>query len=143
MANVALEILERCRRDARFSGLLDVGAVAKANAGDGLTLFPFCWLQRPRDKSSALGAELMARRMRSFLSQHKGYNLKRILKEGAPDEEPALTRGGLVRLKAFSGAAPARASERLLFGMTREQAHGDAYGSALSLLFQPPARASD
>ncbi len=77
-AYFGLELLERCRRDEHFSGLLDVGAIAKANAGEGLNLFPFCWLQRPRDKSTPLGSELMAQRMRSFLTQHQGYNLKRI-----------------------------------------------------------------
>lgn len=76
--------------------------------------------------------------MQSFLARHKGYNLKRILKEGGQDGERALTRGGLVWLKASSGAAPARASDRLLFGMSRAQAHGEAYGSALSLLFSTP-----
>ena len=129
--------LERCRGEECFAGLLDIGAVAKANAGEGLTLFPLCWLQRPSGKSTPLGAELAARGMRSFLSQHKGYNLKRILKEGARDEEPALTQGGYIRLKAFPGAVPEPA-ERMLFALTREQAREEAYGSALSLLFSTP-----
>ncbi len=132
-AKFGLEILQRCRRDEGFAGLLGAGAVAKANAGDGLNLFPFCWLQRPRDKSSPLGSELMAQRMKLFLSLHTGYNLKRILKEGTREDEPVLASGGFIRLKAFAG--PASETQRLLFVLTREQADHEAYGSALSLLF--------
>lgn len=133
----ALEMLERCRRDASGSGLLDADGIAQANSGEGLHLFPFCWLQRPSDTSTPLGAELLAQGMRAFLTQHVGYNLKRILKEAAPEQESVLTRGGLVRLKSFPGG-PAAPGEHLLFGLAREQARGEARGSALSLLFSTP-----
>ncbi|MGD0641206.1 MAG: hypothetical protein ABSC22_10705 [Roseiarcus sp.] len=135
IANFALELLERCRRGESRPGLLGVRDIAKANAGSGLNLFPLMWVQRPKDKASPLGAELTTQGMRTFLNHHRGYNLKRILKEGAREQEPTFTRAGFVRLKAFGGERDAPFGERIVFEATREQALAEAHGSAISLLF--------
>jgi hypothetical protein len=131
-----LELLDRVRRAEVSSGLLTMREIAEANAGDGLNLYPFLWLQRPKDFSDPLGGELIRRAMRLLLDDHLGYNLKRILKEASRNQEDAYTRGGLIRLKACGGGASAAAAERILFGLTREQAKKEAFGSALSLLFE-------
>ena len=55
IANFSIRVLERCLGHGARSGLLDIDAVARANAGAGLNLAPICWLQRPRDRTSPEG----------------------------------------------------------------------------------------
>ena len=102
--NFAIDILERCLSDETLSGLLSIDAVARANADGGLNLAPICWLQCPRDRTSPKGAELMAFGMELFLKQHRGYNLKRILKEAPADEEARFVAGGFLRVKTLKSA---------------------------------------
>lgn len=131
----ALELLDRARRGASNAGLLASREVAAANAGEGCNLFPLLWLQRPRDMSCPEGARLTTRGMHLFLDDHQGYNLKRILKEGSREQERAFTRGGLIRLKSCFIEKGAEVEERILFGLTRDEARAEAFGSAIGLLF--------
>jgi DNA-binding CsgD family transcriptional regulator len=130
--NFSIRILERCLGGEAQSGLLGVEAVARANAGQGLNLAPICWLQRPRDRTSPKGAELMALNMEIFLKQHRGYNLKRIVKEVSADEEARFVAGGFARVKTMPNP---QGGERVALVLTREQAQAGEFGSALGLLF--------
>ncbi len=133
--NFAIDILERCLSDETQSGLLGIDAVARANGGAGLNLAPICWLQRPRDRTSPKGAELMALGMELFLKQHRGYNLKCILKEAPADEEGRFVAGGFVRVKTLNAIPTVQGGERLALVLTRQQAERGEFGSALGLLF--------
>jgi hypothetical protein len=138
IANFSIRVLERCLGHGARSGLLDIGAVACANAGAGLNLAPICWLQRPRDRTSPKGAELMALGMEIFLRQHRGYNLKRILKEAPADEEARFVAGGFARVKTLSAGPGADWHERVALVLDRAQAERGHFGSALGLLFACP-----
>lgn len=133
--NFALQLLDRAMRNPAESGLLSLTEVGEANAGEGLNLFPFLWLQRPRDPTSSEGARLLTRAMHTLLDEHKGYNLKCIIKEGGREQEEAFTRGGMKKIGICSGATTAPGGERFLFRLTREEARRDAFGTGLSLLF--------
>jgi DNA-binding CsgD family transcriptional regulator len=130
----AIDILERCLEGESASGLLGADAIARANADGGLNLTPICWLQRPRDRTSPEGAELMTLNMEIFFTQHRGYNLQRMIKEVAADEEARFVTGGLVRIKALS-AGSSDNDKRVALFLTREQAEAGGFGSALGLLF--------
>jgi DNA-binding CsgD family transcriptional regulator len=134
-ANFAIELLNRVVANPGAAGLLSLPEVAQGNAGEGLNLFPFLWLQRPRDPASPEGARLMTRAMYTLLEEHKGFNLKCIVKEGGREQEEAFTRGGMKKLAPCASEAGAPEGERFWFGLTREEARGDAFGTGLSLLF--------
>jgi len=129
------DLLERVHRDITTSGLLASRDIAVANAGEGCNLFPFVWLQRPNDFSTPAGAQLITRGMHLLLDDHKGYNLKRIIKEGSREQEQPFLKGGMKRLKSCWIENGAEREERILFGLTREEARQDAFGTGISLLF--------
>ena len=128
----ATSILERSVGDGHSPALLSIDAVARANASVGLNLSPICWLQRPRDRTSKKGAELMALNMEIFIRQHRGYNLKCLVKEVSADEEARFVAGGYTRVKKLSATGGA---ERVALILTREQAERAEFGSALGILF--------
>ncbi len=134
-ANFAFELLNRVVANPDAAELLSLPEVAQGNAGEGLNLFPFLWLQRPRDPMSPEGARLLTRAMCTLLEEHKGFNLKCIVKEGGREQEEAFTRGGMKKIATCSGAPNAPRGERFLFRLTREEARRDAFGTGLSLLF--------
>jgi DNA-binding CsgD family transcriptional regulator len=129
------DLLEGVRRNMATSGLLSSHDIARANAGEGCNLFPFVWLQRPNDFSTPAGAQLIARGMHLLLDDHKGYNLKRMIKEGSREQEQAFLKGGMKRLKSCWVEKGAEREERILFGLTRDEARQDAFGTGISLLF--------
>jgi hypothetical protein len=133
--NFTIEILEQCLRDESNCGLLDFDAIARANAGPGLTLFPLCWVQRPCDPVNPLSRELAVQRMRTFIVQHEGYNLKRILKDCDSGRDAEYLSGGMVVLKRFAIESGGRGIERVLVGLDREQAQAARFASTLGLLF--------
>jgi hypothetical protein len=57
-------LLDRCLDNGRCCGLLDAASIARANAECGLNLLPLCWLQRPPNTTSPLGAELALERVK-------------------------------------------------------------------------------
>jgi len=128
-------LLERSRRDITTSGLLASREIAEANAGEGCNLFPFVWIQRPNDFSTPAGAQLIARGMHLLLDDHKGYNLKRMIKEGSREQEQPFLKGGMKRLKSCWVENGAEREERILFGLTRDEARQEAFGTGMSLLF--------
>ena len=130
-ARYALELLDRCLDDERCCGLLDAASIALANAGGGLNLLPLFWLQRAVDTNSPLGAELAAIGMESFLGQHRGYNLKRIIKETSAEEAARFEAAGMRTVKRFDSPS----GEPVVLALTREEAQASGYGSALGLLF--------
>lgn len=130
-----LELLERTWRQKDSLGFLTLDDLARANAGDGCNLLPFLWIQRPKDASSPKGAHLLTRAMRSLLDDHRGYNLKSIVKEAGREHEEAFTRGGLRKVRSSSLNPEILGNERLLFRLTRNEAQHDAFGTSLSLLF--------
>lgn len=139
--HLVLKLMDRARRGQTPIGLLDWNETGAANAGEGLNLFPFLWLQRPADPSSPEGARLLTRATRFLLDEHRGYNLKRILKEAAPEQQNACVRNGLKRLRSIPHAAQSPSEkERILFSLTREEARASADGTPISLLFDdtPP-----
>ncbi len=130
-----MELLTRASQEKVASDLLPLRDLAEANAGDGCNLFPFLWIQRPTDVSSPEGGRLLTRGMRSLLDDHRGFNLKSILKEAAREQQEAFTQGGLRKIGSCCSGPGASAGNRLLFGLTRDEARQVAFGSALSLLF--------
>lgn len=128
-------LLERAHRDMAMSGLLASREIAEANAGEGCNLFPFVWLQRPNDFSTPAGAQLIAKGMHLLLDDHKGYNLKRMIKEGSREQEQPFLKGGMKRLKSCWIEKGEQREERILFGLTRGEARQDAFGTGISLLF--------
>lgn len=134
-AHFALGLLEHAFLEKDASRLLPLSDIAGANAGDGLNLFPFLWIQRPQDLSSPEGRRLIMRAMTSLIEDHKGYNLKCVLKEAGREQEEGFLRGGLKKIARCAAGSGASADERFLFRLTREEAWGEAHGAGVSLLF--------
>lgn len=130
-SDIAMDILNRSRD--RGSPLLSYDDVAHANAHDGLNLFPLAWAQQMPAGDGGDGDELAVLRMQAFLDLHKGYRLKRVLKQASRVEEGSLVHAGFLRISP--GDAGTSAKERLLFGLDRAQAQAAEFSSAIGLLF--------
>jgi hypothetical protein len=131
--DITTDILERSRRGDPDCPLLSVDSIAHANAGAGLNLIPLCWVQRPLPGDGGGGDELAVLRMKMFLGHHRGYNFKRVLKQGPRAEEASLLRAGFLTLNTRDDGPG-------LYGLTRAQALAGEYSSAIGLLFtaRPP-----
>lgn len=120
--------------------------IARANAGDGLNLFPMFWLPVEGDFASPRFRELMRIGQYTFLRDHKGYNLRSILKEGPAEHAEAFLGGGFRYLSTMPAGTPIPFDgrptdhDRMLFAIRREQVKEDIPGKAVHVLFEtrPP-----
>jgi DNA-binding CsgD family transcriptional regulator len=141
-----LDLLDRSRRGRSRGPFLGYDAIAHANAGDGLTLFPLMWLQRPNDPANPDARALLTLSQQSFLRIHRGYRLVRILKEAPAERAEAYLNGGFrarCRLPAgtalrFSGRMLER--DHVVFEVTRAEIEASLPGRAVGHLFtyRPP-----
>jgi hypothetical protein len=144
--HLELDLLDRARRGRSRSSFLGYDAIAQANAGDGLTLFPLMWLQHPNDPADPDARALLTLSQQGFLRIHRGYRLVRILKEAPAERAEAFLNGGFrerCRLRAgtslrFPGAKLQR--EHIVFEVTKAEIEASMPGRAVGHLFtyRPP-----
>jgi hypothetical protein len=144
--HLELDLLERARRGQPHRSFLDYDEIARANAGEGLTLFPLVWLQRANDPCDPEARTLLTVGQQAFLRMHRGYRLARILKEAQASQAEAFVNGGFrerTRLPAGTALSfPGRrlACEHVVFEITRSEADSAMPGRAVEQLFcyRPP-----
>jgi hypothetical protein len=136
-----LTLLERARVPGTGPGLLSLDEIAAGNGGDGLTLFPLLWLQRSTDVADPETHELLELGQQAFLRLHRGYRIKRIVKEAAAERAQAYVAGGFRerrRIPAgtpFSGRGGVTLRERIVFVTTRDDIRSALPGTAIGPLF--------
>lgn len=119
---IELTLLDRVRRGERpFLGYEEIAA---RNAVGGLTLLPLMWLQCSNDRADPETQELLTTCQRSFLIQHRGYRLTRILKETPAERAGAFASGGFREVCRWLPGTPlpfggVLAHERVVFEATR------------------------
>lgn len=138
---VALRLLERARTGASLPGFMTYEQVARANAEASLTLLPFVWVQRPSGPETAEGRELLMLGQQSLMRSHRGYRLRRLLKEAPAAIEAMFVAAGLKRLR-FIAASPTQqlsaldaGEDRVLLGITREEVEASQPGPPIFWLF--------
>ena len=144
--HLELDLLDRSRRGRSRGSFLGYDAIAQGNAGDGLTLFPLMWLQRPNDPADPDARALLTLSQQSFLRVHRGYRLVRILKEAPAERAEAYLNGGfreryLLRAGTalrFPGGRLQR--EHIVFEVTKAEIEASMPGRAVGHLFtyRPP-----
>jgi hypothetical protein len=139
-------LLDRVRLGRPQAAFLAYDEIARANAGDGSTLFPLMWLQRTNDPADPESRALLVLCQQSFLRQHRGYRLVRILKETETDRAQAFLNGGFRerhRLRAGTALPFSRGRlerDRIVFEITKAEMAAAAPGLSVGYLFEyrPP-----
>jgi DNA-binding CsgD family transcriptional regulator len=140
-AHFALTVLDGARRDAHEPNLLSGDEIAWANAAIGLNLLALFWQQRPADLSTRAGRHVFEIGHRALLDAHRGYRLKRVLKEVPKAVEPTLLRWGFNAIVALPAGSPtgvrgrALDHDRVLLGVTREEAERALPATPVATLF--------
>lgn len=144
--HLALELLDGTRRSRGTGAFLDYDQIARANAREGLTLFPLLWLQRSNDPASPETRSLLMASQQSFLRIHRGYRLARILTETTADRAEAFRAGGFRERHRIPAGTPLPLSggvlkrEHVVFEAQRSDFESVLPGSTISYLFfySPP-----
>jgi DNA-binding CsgD family transcriptional regulator len=139
-----IDVLDRAWRGR--SPLLGHDEIARANAAEGLTLFPLMWLQRSDDPSDPEARALLTICQQTFLRVHRGYRLSRILKEAPASRAEAFTQGGFRERCRLPAGTPLRIAgrrldcEHVVFEITRAEIEATLPGHAVGHLFdyRPP-----
>jgi hypothetical protein len=139
--HLEVALLERARVPGSGPGFLSIDAIAEANAGDGLILCPLFWLQHYSDLPEPESNALLRLGQQSFLSIHRGYRLKGLLKEADATMAPAYLSGGFREVRRLPAGMPlgfargASRSERIVFMTTAEDMKRALPGAAIGPLF--------
>jgi DNA-binding NarL/FixJ family response regulator len=145
--HIELALLDRACRDRQARDFLNYNEIARANAGDGLTLVPLLWLQATDDPADPEAHALLRLGQQNFLARHRGYRLTRIIKETWAERAFAFQGGGFrehCRLPAGSPLSfnPGGKLERdhIIYTVTRADIEANWPGTAVGLLFahEPP-----
>ena len=121
--------------------------IAKANAGEGLTLVPLIWLQRSYDLADPEAHMLLALGQQTLLAKHRGYRLTRVLKEIPAHLASAFMGGGFKEHRRITAGAPldflsgaTLAEDHIVFTITKADMEGEWPGKIIGHLFmhQPP-----
>jgi DNA-binding CsgD family transcriptional regulator len=138
--HVELILLDRASRGE--PAFLSPQAVARGNAGRGLTLVPLLWLQATDDPADPEAHTLLRLGQISFIERHRGYRLARIIKETRADRAHAFIGGGFRGHCSFPAGAPLSFNpkaklehEHLIYTVTREDLDANWPGTAVGMLF--------
>lgn len=127
--------------------LLNYDEIAHANAGAGLTLDPFMWLQRSYDITDPEARDLLVLGQQTFLDRHRGYRVARILKEAPAWLASSYLGGGFKEQHRFWAGTPLSffpgtqlKEDYVLFNITRAGLEGKLPTGGVEHLFtyQPP-----
>lgn len=91
----------------RGPGIMSVRDVARANAGDGVDLVVLAYMQPFHGFDGDLkGAVVASRAVEHFIHAHRGYNIRRLLREDERALEAGLTEFGMHCIARFDAGAP-------------------------------------
>ncbi len=143
-----LALLERGGRCAKGPGLLGWRDIAKANSADGVNLFVFNWMQLEYNFGTEEGWNYLGFAYMMLTYYNRGFNVKQVLFEGWSEFGREIIGAGFRERHLFRAGTPVGLGrcvieqERMLFGLTREEAKSGPPDSAASQLFMlRPAKA--
>jgi DNA-binding NarL/FixJ family response regulator len=145
--HIDLMLFDQASRDGQEPALLSPAGIAKANAGDGLTLLPLFWLQVTDDPADPEAHALLRLGQQYFIDRHRGYRLARIIKETWASRAFAFQGGGFRELCRFPKGTPLNfhpqkklERDHIVYTVTRQDIEANWPGTAVGLLFanEPP-----
>jgi DNA-binding CsgD family transcriptional regulator len=94
-----MELLDRCRMGETARCFLSAEEIARANAGDGLSLFGLSWLQSTYDFQQPSGRKLLEMSFQIMIGFHRGYQLQRAMHTGWAEYAMAMHAVGFADYK--------------------------------------------